>query len=129
MRFGRFSLVGLLGAALQLILISALTKRVHLDPIVATPISVEIVILHNFLWHERFTWPDRRTRHFATRLWRFQAGNGLVSLVGNTFLMHCFVDLLKAPPTLSAAAAIALCSIANFLIADRWVYADFTPVP
>jgi putative flippase GtrA len=127
MRFGRFNLVGLLGAALQLILIAVLTHGIHLKTIVATPIAVEIVVLHNFLWHERFTWPERRTRHFAARLGRFHAGNGLVSLLGNTFLMYCFVDRLKAPPALSAAAAIALCSIANFLIADRWVYADSTP--
>ena len=80
-------------------------------------------MLHNFVWHERFTWPDCRSRQQTLlRLWRFQAGNGLVSLLGNTTLMYLLVDRLRASISLSAIAAIGICSVANFLIADRWVY-------
>ena len=123
MRFGRFNLVGLLGAALQLLLIAVLTKTTHLPPVAATPIAVEIVVLHNFVWHEHFTWPDRRVRRqVGRRLCRFHAGNGLVSLVGNTFIMYGLVDRLKLPLALSSILAIVVCALANFLIADRWVY-------
>jgi putative flippase GtrA len=122
-RLGRFSLVGLLGAVLQLVLVWTLNGRLGIG---ATPVAVELVVLHNFLWHERFTWRDRRAtgvRAMAMRLWRFHAANGLVSLIGNTALMYGLVDRLKAPVLPSAAAAIAVCSIVNFLLADRWVYA------
>ena len=126
-RWLKFSAVGAIGIGVQLAALAFFHNGFGIQCLAATAMAVETPVLHNFLWHERFTWPERRTRHFAARLGRFHAGNGLVSLLGNTFLMYCFVDRLKAPPALSTAAAIALCSIANFLIADRWVYADSTP--
>lgn len=124
-RFGRFNLVGVLGAALQVLLIDLLVRDFRVLEVAATPIAVEIVVLHNFFWHERFTWHDRRPtglRERATRLWRFHAGNGLVSIAGNTLLTYCLVEQLRLPIRPSALAAIALCAPLNFLIADRWVY-------
>ncbi len=58
-RIGRFSLVGFLGAVLQLTLMSLLTKYFGVFSAAATLIAVEIAILHNFVWHERFTWDNR----------------------------------------------------------------------
>lgn len=124
-RFARFSLAGVLGGALQVLLFDLLIKCVHLPGVAATPIAVELVLLNNFFWHERFTWRDRDpagTLQRAVRLWRFHAGNALVSLAGNTGLTYVLVELLKAPVLPSAAAAIAVCAPINFLLADRWVY-------
>ena len=124
-RFGRFGLVGLIGALLQLTLVLMLTKYFGVLSAAATLLAVEITILHNFVWHERFTWGKRgpeSSRQIALRLWRFHAGNGLVSLAGNTILMYCLVERLKTPVLPGAVAAIVLCSLANFLIADRWVF-------
>lgn len=126
-RFGKFSLVGLLGAVLQLMLLSLLTKLFRVPVLAATPLAVELVLLHNFVWHERFTWSDRRfksIRQRITRLWRFQAGNGLASVLGNTLIIYCLVERCKAPVLPSAMGAIALCSLMNFFLADRWVYAS-----
>jgi putative flippase GtrA len=124
-RFGRFSLVGFMGAILQLALISLLTKSFGVLSTSATPVAVEITVLHNFIWHERFTWDNRGSkgsRQLALRLGRFHAGNGFVSLAGNTILMYCLVERLRAPTLPAAIGAIVLCSLANFLIADRWVF-------
>jgi dolichol-phosphate mannosyltransferase len=124
-RFGKFNLVGLLGTALQLLLLYVLTKRFHTSAVAATPVAVEIVVLHNFAWHERFTWRDRQLkslRQRTARLWRFHAGNGLTSLLGNTVLAYCLVERLKVPVLQSAIAAILVCSLVNFFLADRWVY-------
>lgn len=125
-RFGKFNLVGVMGAALQLVLLDLLIERFGLSAIVAAPIAVETAVLHNFFWHERFTWRDRETglRQRAIRLGRFHAGNGLVSLAGNTLLTYCLSHQLKAPPLASAVTAITLCSPINFLVADRWVYRE-----
>jgi putative flippase GtrA len=125
LRFGRFNLVGCMGAALQLLLLYLLTKFFDVPGVTATAIAVEIAVLHNFVWHERFTWRDRRVksaRQRATRLWRFHAGNGFVSLLGNTVVAYCLVERLKAPVLPSAVGAIAICAVVNFLLADRWVY-------
>lgn len=124
-RIGRFSLVGFLGAVLQLTLMSLLTKYFGVFSAVATLIAVEIAILHNFVWHENFTWDNRSptsSRQLVLRLWRFHAGNGLVSLAGNTALMYCLVERLKAPALPAGIGAIVLCCLANFWIADRWVF-------
>jgi putative flippase GtrA len=108
----------------QVLLVTLLAKS--FAAAVAAPLAVEVAVLHNFFWHERFTWPDRRgtgIRQLAARLWRFHAGNGLISLAGNTALLYVLVDRLHAPVLPSAIAAIAICSLANFVVADRWVYA------
>lgn len=114
-----------MGALLQLMLVFLLTTYFGVFSTAATLVAVEITILHNFAWHERFTWGKRgpeSSREIALRLWRFHAGNGLVSLAGNTILMYCLVERLKAPVLPAAMGAIAVCSLANFLIADRWVF-------
>lgn len=125
MRLARFSLIGLLGAVLQLSLLQLMTQYVHLNGLVAAAAAVEITLLHNFLWHEKFTWRDRSSKCLPqrmTRLWRFHLGNGFISLFGNTVLIYCLAERLKLPVLSSAIAAIGLCSLANFLLADRWVY-------
>jgi putative flippase GtrA len=121
----RFSLVGFMGAILQLTLVWLLTNCFGILSTAAMLVSVEITILHNFAWHERFTWSNRgpkSSQQLARRLWRFHAGNGLVSLAGNTALMYCLVERLKAPVLPAAVGAIVICSLANFLLADRWVF-------
>ena len=123
-RYWRFSAVGLLGAGLQLVVFSRLTRSFGFPSMAATPIAVEVAILHNFLWHQRFNWRGLGIkRNILQRLWRFHAANGLISIAGNSILMYCLVDQLKVPAIPSAFAAIALCSLANFLVADRWVFA------
>lgn len=124
-RLGKFNLVGLLGAVLQLLLLYGFTKRLHVPALAATPIAVEIAVLHNFVWHERLTWRDRELKSGRQRiaaLWRFHVGNGLISVFGNTALVYCLVERLKAPVLPSAIAAILFCSLINFFLADQWVY-------
>ena len=73
------------------------SSRLHLHYLVATALAVELAVLHNFVWHERFTWKDRAGgpwRAVVRRLLRFHAGNGLVSLLGNLALMRLFVGVM-----------------------------------
>jgi len=101
-----------------------LAKR--LPELVAMPLAVEAALLHNFLWHERFTWSDRRfagLRQRAFRLFRFHAGNGVFSITANILLTWGLVEWLHLRAVPSALAAIALCAPANFLLADCWVFA------
>jgi putative flippase GtrA len=146
-RFGRFSAVGLMGAVIQLLLLYFATKEFGLPSVAAMPVAAEIALLHNFIWHERFTWrdrgllratpglgdrnqesEDRRTAarssagDIAWRLWRFHIASGLVSLGGNTVAMYFLVERLEVPAMPAAVAAMVLCSVVNFLATDRWVY-------
>lgn len=124
-RFGKFTLVGWLGAALQLAALYLLTSGFQVRTFFATPVAVEIALLHNFAWHERFTWRERGVmcgRGTVARLFRFQLSNGLVSLVGNSVLIYILTRKLRLPVLPSAIAAIAACGFANFLLADRWCW-------
>jgi putative flippase GtrA len=125
-RFGKFNLVGCLGAALQLLLMTLLTRHFDLPSTIATPIAVELTVLHNFIWHECFTWRDRADSE-SSRVWdrlcRLHAANGAVSLLGNMLLMYWLVERCNVPATWSMLAAIGVCAMVNFRLADRWVYA------
>lgn len=123
-RFGRFSVVGLLGAVVQVLVFDLLIKSCPVPPAAAAAIAVEIAVLHNFWWHERFTWRERSGTgsHRATRLWRFHLGNGAVPLGVNALLTWFLLKHLNMQPVFAAGAAIALCAPVNFLLADRWVY-------
>ncbi len=126
-RFGRFSLVGLMGAGLQVLLILLFTKQLDISAALATSMAVEITIVHNFMWHEHFTWTGRGhrgTREVAVRLWRFHVGNGLISLAGNTVLMYWLVERLQVPVVPATLGAIGTLALVNFFIAERWVFAD-----
>ena len=122
-RFLRFNGVGLLGFVLQLSLLTLLVwAGVHY--LLATALAVEAAVLHNFLWHERWTWKDRPATGSARmiRLWRFHATNGLVSLAGNVLLMRVLVGELAVPAAAANGIAVLACSLINFASSDRLVF-------
>ena len=122
-RFLRFNGVGVLGFALQLGVL-ALLLRGGVHYLAATVLAVELAVLHNFAWHERWTWRDRpadaSTR--AARLWRFHASNGLISLAGNLVLMRLLVGLVGMPPVPANLLSVLLCALVNFTASDRFVF-------
>jgi putative flippase GtrA len=97
----------------------------QLDYLLATGLAVEIAVIHNFLWHARFTWADRpalRRGHLLLRLAKFNASNGAVSMVGNLVLMRLLVGEVKLNYVASNVIAIVICSLVNFLLSDRFVF-------
>ena len=91
----------------------------------ATALAVETAVLHNFVWHERYTWkhlPRGSARDVAWRLLRFHAGNGVISILGNLALMRLFVGALHMHHYLASALAIALCSVLNFAASEWFVF-------
>jgi len=81
-------------------------------------------VLHNFVWHERWTWPDRPAgwRDRAMRLLRFHAGNGGVSIFSNLVVMRALVGSAGLPYLPANLIAIAGTSILNFLIGEFFVF-------
>jgi putative flippase GtrA len=140
-RWLKFNFVGGLGIAVQFTALFLLRSVLHFDYLVATAVAVQAAVLHNFVWHERFTWADRtavdRSKQHRTpgaktsswrsslmRLLRFQLANGAVSMVGNLALMKVMVGVGHMNYLAANAIAIALCSLANFLVSDEWVFGD-----
>jgi dolichol-phosphate mannosyltransferase len=124
-RWLAFNLVGGLGIVVQLSTLAALTAGVGLNYLLATTLAVEAAVLHNFIWHERWTWRDRTGGDKPgrwKRLLRFQFANGALSVSGNLALMQILVGVWEMNYTLANLVSIGLCSILNFLAGDRWVY-------
>ena len=124
MRLVRFNAVGVLGFVVQLGLLALLVHVARLHYLLATLVAVETALLHNFAWHERWTWKDRPSsgRARALRLARFHALNGGVSIVGNLLLMAGLVGTLHVAPVAANTIAVAVCAALNFIAADRIVF-------
>jgi putative flippase GtrA len=122
-RLAAFAAVGTGGFLLQIASIAVLTAA-HWPYLAATLIGVELAVLHNFCWHERWTWRDRTQSRggVRVRLARYHAGTGAASLAGNAVLTALFVELAGLSPVAANVAAVAGLSLANFLVADRWVF-------
>jgi putative flippase GtrA len=125
LRWLKFNAVGALGIIVQLSLLFALKAGFHLSYLLATTLAVEAAVLHNFLWHERYTWADRvqpSRRKSLPRLLRFNLTNGGISIAGNLALMKVMVGLGGMNYLIANGIAIAACSLVNFLASDEWVF-------
>ncbi len=128
LRVLKFALVGAMGVGVQLAALAALTA-IKMNYLLATALAVEAAVLHNFLWHRRFTWADRARRGMHASLaplFRFHLSNGLISVVGNLLLMRLLVPGFGLQVLRANMAAIAVCFVANFLASDRWVFSSFS---
>jgi putative flippase GtrA len=121
-RWFKFNFVGLVGIAVQFAGF-ALYQR-WMSYLYATALAVETAVLHNFIWHERFTWKDRPdgVRESLSRLLRFHLANGVVSIAGNAALMWLLVGRLGLPRYGAMAIAIAACSLVNFALGEWFVF-------
>ena len=119
----KFNAVGVLGFAFQSGTLFVLTHMAHpIGYLAATAIAVELAVLNNFVWHQRWTWRDRPTvtmQATLARLVKFHVTNGLVSIAGNLVFMSILVGRLHLPVTPANLVSVVACSIFNFILADR----------
>jgi len=154
-RWCKFNLVGGMGIVVQFAALFLLKTVLHFDYLLATAVAVEAAVVHNFVWHEQFTWVDRvrtsegqitseaeaqRVGSFIAvpyrsatqklsgpsfrRFLRFNLTNGAVSILGNLALMKVMVGFGHMNYLLANGIAITLCSVANFLVSEEWVFAN-----
>jgi putative flippase GtrA len=147
-RASRFVWVGAGGFVVQALSLQALAAAGLPYP-VATALAVEAAILHNFLWHERWTWADRtasegagllvrrslgeggkacsyeqaRRHERLARLLRFNGSTAVISIAGNVALMALFVGGFRLPLLPANLLAVLALSVLNYLSADRLVFA------
>ena len=122
MRAARFAGVGLAGFALQIAALAGLVE-VGVPYLPATALAVEAAILHNFAWHERWTWADRPAPgRRLLRLLRFNGATALLSIVGNIALMALLAGRLHVPLLVANLLAVVIVSALNFVTADRFVF-------
>lgn len=122
LRWLKFNAVGGLGIGVQLATLAILKSAMHLDYLAATAAAVEAAILHNFFWHERFTWADRAHGWCTSRLLKFNLTTGAFSLTANLLLMRALVGSLHLQYLAANCLAISSCSLLNFVISDQFVF-------
>jgi putative flippase GtrA len=124
-RIPAFLTVGVIGFVLQLTSLAWMTMVVGWPYGPATAVAVQLAVLHNFLWHERWTWRDRTVTGsgMIRRLARYEVTTGLTSIAGNVLGTLIFVETMHLPVLAANVAAVITMSAANFVLADRWVFA------
>jgi len=122
-RWVKFSVVGALGIGVQLMALWTLTS-LGCNYLLATGIAVETAVLHNFVWHQKFTWLDRciDDSDLLRRLLRFHLSNGGISIVGNLLLMRLLVGEAGFAVLPANLLSLSACWFANFIASDRWVF-------
>jgi putative flippase GtrA len=124
-RSATFAIVAILGFAMQVTAIVLLTSFADLHIAAATAAGVVLAILHNFVWHERWTWSDRdRSSNTVTRLLRFASLTGVVSLLGTVVLTTVYVSALKAPVFIGNLLAVWSTGFVNYILLDRVIFEE-----
>jgi putative flippase GtrA len=123
----KFNAVGGIGILVQLLALAILKGLLHLDYLLATAVAVETAVLHNFVWHERWTWVERTrsagdVRGVLGRLARFNLSTGAVSIVANLLFMRLLVGRFHLQYLIANLLSIAVTSLANFLLSDLFVF-------
>jgi putative flippase GtrA len=126
-RFFRYNLVGVMGLGVKFSVLAGLVELAGAGYLAATAVAVEATILHNFVWHFRWTWRDRSaglSRRAALRcLWKFHLGTGAVALLANLLVMRLLVEELGVYYALANIAATVVAGLANFMISNFVVFA------
>ena len=118
-----FSVVAGLGFIVQLGAVTALTVCGWSEA-VSMSVAVECAVLHNFAWHERWTWRDRRgAGSWIRRLVAFHAANGITSIAANVALVSLLARWTTLGLTVRTVIAVCLTGLLNYAAADRLVFA------
>jgi dolichol-phosphate mannosyltransferase len=127
----KYNVVGVSGYAIQSATLFLLAGGGgHSHYLLSTAVAVELAVINNFFWHQRWTWIDRPSRSLVEitgRFVKFHIANGAISLVGNVLLMGLFVGRFMLPLIAANALSVLACSLVNFVLADRLVFSNYTP--
>ena len=121
-RWLKFNAVGTMGIGVQLVALTVLRSGLGLGYMLTTALAVEAAVIHNYAWHERYTWADREAESSLARFVRFNLTTGLFSIAGNVLLMKLLVSGLRMNYLAANVLSIATCSIVNFVVSDRVVF-------
>jgi len=124
-RWLKFNAVGAMGIIVQLLSLALLLRILEFHYLWATVLAVETAVLHNFIWHWRWTWADRRSdglNHMAATLLRFNFSNGMISLFGTVLCTGILSGIFKLNPLLANVLSLGPCCVINYLVSDRLIF-------
>jgi putative flippase GtrA len=127
-RWWIFNAVGIIGLMLQLSCLWCLTDLARLPYIVSATIATELTLLHNFVWHARWTWSDRPASPGGRfrRLVLFNMSCASTAVIALA-LMMLMVERFRFPYLVANLLSVVTCSIANFLLSDVGIFRKGVP--
>jgi putative flippase GtrA len=90
--------------------------------LIATALAVEIAVLHNFVWHEAWTWQNLDAEGRWRRLLRFNLANGFVSITSNVLFTLVLMQWVRLPLLAANTVAVIVMALVNFALAESWVF-------
>ena len=123
-RWARFNLVGVAGFVVQMLTLAAVTRGLGVEASAAIPVAVLVAVSHNFLWHERVTWPGQLREGRLRRWLSFNLSAGMISVATNVIVTTLLVAATGAPLLAANATAVIIASVLNFLVSDRYVFSS-----
>lgn len=122
-RFVKFSIVGLSGTVVNLLVYTA-AVWMGMYYLSAAIISFLFAVTNNFYWNFRWTFKGRAAyRSRRNKYFRFLAIS-VLNLGLNLLLLRFFVERLELDKTLAQLVAIGLVSILNFLMNSRFTFGE-----
>ena len=116
-----------MGLGVKFSVLTALVELAGVGYLASTAVAVEAAMMHNFVWHLRWTWRDRSTgsshRETLMRLVRFQLGTGAVAMLANLLVTRLLVQELAVHYVAANLAATVFAGLANFMVSNFVVFA------
>jgi dolichol-phosphate mannosyltransferase len=124
-RFLKFCLVGASGYLVNMFFLWLFYGKLRMFLLLSSFLAIQIAILNNFLWNDKWTWREKRepgAKPFFKRLAKFAMASDFVSAPVNLLGVWIFLNLLEWHYLFSNFLAISLGVILNFLINHYWTY-------
>jgi len=115
----RFLVVGASGVLVNSLALYALYQLLHVPLALASPLAVEVAIVNNFVWNDR--WTFRRARPTLARFARFNVVSMLGMLI-TTITIWLLVHQIGLHYLLANLAGISLATACNFAINTEWTW-------
>ena len=125
-RIGKFFLVGITGFVINNGGLWLLYSQLGIALFFASPLSISMAIVNNYIFHHYYTWKknrDKRRFTFKQGLWRyfvtasFSAGINYVVLI---VLSEIFSVYYLTANVIGILAG----SIFNFTLSEKWIFAE-----
>jgi dolichol-phosphate mannosyltransferase len=117
----RFGLVGLSGVVVNMSVLWALARGVHVPVPLASALATETAILSNFALNDRWTFRAARQHPFLMRLLRFN-GVSLGGLAITTLLLTLLTSYSGLHLLLANLLAIGGAMSWNYVVNSRWTW-------
>jgi len=119
--FFKFSVVGAIGAVVDMSLLVFLKEFIGLPLLLANAISFTAAVLNNFLWNSLWTYRHQPNKNPRRQVVQF----AIVSTLGlalNTGILHLLANILGLWYILAKAIAIGVVWFWNFVMNRLWTF-------